>query len=90
MAAEAGKLVIAEYLLSVAGVLIDARDVQGETPLHVALRLAKMSEVHEDMAVLLVRNGADIYADAKKDWKTPSKLVDETNSNRFKIKWKGI
>ena len=88
-AAEGGKILVGEYLLSVQGIQIDARDVTGETALHVALRLAKTSEVHEDFAILLVKNGADLYADAKKDWKTPTKLVEETNSNRFRIKWKG-
>lgn len=95
-AAEGAKIDVAEYLLSLQGVDVDARDpATGDTPLHVALRMVKGggkekgSEPHEDFAAFLVRKGANVNLEAK-DWRSPAKLVDEANSNRFKVKWKGM
>lgn len=66
-AAEGGKVAVGEYLVTVPGIQIDARDHIGDTPLHVALRLAKTSEIHEDFALMLVKHGADIQLKTKGD-----------------------
>ncbi len=78
------------YLLGLKGVPLDVRDAVGDTALHVAFKLAKSSEAHEEFSLILVRHGADTTIETKDGRKGCEKLVDETNSNRFKVKWKGL
>eukprot|EP01111_Echinosteliopsis_oligospora_P012123 TRINITY_DN4120_c0_g1_i3.p1 TRINITY_DN4120_c0_g1~~TRINITY_DN4120_c0_g1_i3.p1 ORF type:complete len:630 (-),score=186.77 TRINITY_DN4120_c0_g1_i3:79-1968(-) len=84
-AAESGKAELVEYL-TFQGANMNMKDSNGNTPLHVSLKIARTNESYEAVALYLIKRGADLDIESK-ELKTPLRLCEDM-SNRFKIKLK--
>ncbi len=80
-AAKNGRLAICQILID-KGAFVDPVDYNGETPLHLA-----SLKGHEDVARLLLKNGANVYARCKVSSSTPLHLARSKEVMQTLLEW---